>query len=98
MRVLPKTAWIRMFVAWGMMLVLVGITVGIAVVFPGIGVWHSALNLLIAGMLVFLVMFFYMHLESSPGLLRMMAGVGFFWMIFMFTLGLADYFSRIYHG
>jgi caa(3)-type oxidase subunit IV len=97
MRVVPKNPWIRLLVTWCVMLVLVGITVGMAIIFPGIGVWHSAINLLIAALLVFMVMFSFMHLYSSENLLRMLAGMGFFWLIFMFTLGLADYFSRIYH-
>ncbi|HET6726020.1 MAG TPA: cytochrome C oxidase subunit IV family protein [Gammaproteobacteria bacterium] len=92
---MPQNPWVRLVLTWCMMLVLVGITVGVAVIFPHIGIWHSAINLLIAGILIFLVMSFYMHLDSSPGLLRLMAGTGFFWLIFMFTLGLADYFSRI---
>lgn len=94
MKLYPQNPWIRLLAAWLAMLALVGITVAIAVVFPGIGIWHSAVNLLIAGVLVFLVMFFYMHLDESPAMLRMLAGTGFFWLIFMFALGLADYFSR----
>lgn len=97
MRVLPQNPWFRLLAAWLSMLILVGITVGIAVIFPGIGIWHSAINLLIASILVILVMTFFMHLDDSPGILRLMAGTGFFWLIFMFTLGLTDYFSRIYN-
>lgn len=91
---MPGNPWIRLLVTWCAMLVLLGITVAVAVIFPAIGVWHSAVNLLIAGILIFLVMSFFMHLATSEGILRLMAGVGFFWLIFMFTLGLADYFSR----
>jgi cytochrome c oxidase subunit 4 len=86
--------WLRLLFAWILMLVALGISVGVAVVFPGIGIWHSTINLLLAVVLVLLVMSFYMHLSTSEPLLRLIAGTGFFWISLLFIFALADYFSR----
>src|SRR5699024_2680789 len=96
MKVVPSNPWLRLLATWAVMLVLVGISVGVAVMLPGIGIWHSVINLVIAGLLIIMVMSFFMHLATSEHILRLMAGMGFFWLIFMFALGLADYFSRVY--
>lgn len=94
MSTITKNPWLRLLLVWCGMLLLLGASVGVAIVFPGIGIWHSAINLLVAAALVLLVMSFYMHLESSDGLIRMVAGVGFFWISLLFIFALADYFSR----
>ncbi|HET7369971.1 MAG TPA: cytochrome C oxidase subunit IV family protein, partial [Gammaproteobacteria bacterium] len=77
---------------WLGMLLLFTISVGLA--FAPIGVWHSVINLIIAGILVMSIMTFFMHLKKAEGMLRLTAGAGFFWLIILFTLALADYFSR----
>ena len=60
------------------MLLLVGNRVGVAVIFPDIGIWHSAIKRLIAATLVFMAMTFFMHLDTGDGLIRLVAGTGFF--------------------
>ncbi|HET7587009.1 MAG TPA: cytochrome C oxidase subunit IV family protein [Gammaproteobacteria bacterium] len=92
MKLKIKNPWLQLTAVWLAMLCLFTISVGLA--FAPIGVWHSVINLIIAGILVMSIMTFFMHLKDSEGLLRLTAGTGFFWLIILFTLSLADYFSR----
>jgi cytochrome c oxidase subunit 4 len=56
--------------------------------------WKTAAGLAIAGAKVTLIALFFMRLNRSPGLVRIFAAVGLFWLAIMATLVSADYLTR----
>jgi cytochrome c oxidase subunit IV len=88
--------WIRPALVWAALLVLLGITVGGAYV--PLGPFNTVLALAIAAAKAALVFIFFMHLTRSSALLRLAAVAGLFWLIFLFSLSLSDYFTRPWNG
>ena len=52
------------------------------------------LNLVIAAIMLLLLATFLMNLGRASALLRLIASAGLLWVIFLFALTFADYFSR----
>jgi cytochrome c oxidase subunit 4 len=80
---------------WLALLVLLAATVSSAYV--PLGAFNSVINMIIAAIKVSLVLIFFMKLRSSSPLVRLAAGAGIFWLMFMFALTGADYFTRQVH-
>src|SRR5436190_24368246 len=77
---------------WLGLLALLLLTLGSAYVQLG---WaNGALNLGIAAIKALLVMAFFMRLRSSRPVLRLVAGAGFFWLLILAGLALADFLAR----
>ena|SRR5579864_1950147 len=59
-----------------------------------IGVGNIVVALLIAGTKMTLVIYFFMHVKFDDPLTRLFVGAGFFWLLILIFMTLADYFSR----
>lgn len=51
-------------------------------------------NLGIAALKAFLIMWFFMHVREGSGLLRLFAFGGLFWLLILLGLSLGDYLTR----
>jgi len=71
---------------------LLGTTVGVAYVH--LGAMNLVVSLLIAAIKVAIIALIFMELLKSTGIHRLAAGIGLFWLIFLFLLSFADYLSR----
>jgi cytochrome c oxidase subunit IV len=56
--------------------------------------YNTAVNMTIAGVMALIGLLFFMDLIHDTVLLRLAAAAGFFWLIIMFPLTFADYFTR----
>jgi cytochrome c oxidase subunit IV len=56
--------------------------------------YNTAVNLTIAGVMAIIGLAFFMELLHGPVLLRLAALAGFFFLVILFPLTLADYFTR----
>ena len=74
------------------LLVLTGLTIGIA--YLPLGSWHTPLALAIAAAKAILIGLFFMHLRSSPPVLRLTALAGLFWLAIMLAGTLDDVVTR----
>jgi cytochrome c oxidase subunit IV len=81
-------------IVWSIMLALLAASTASAYV--PLGAANTALNLLIAAVMVLLLVLFLMDLRRSSTLLHLLAGAGLFWTLFMFALTFADYATRHY--
>ena len=72
--------------------VLLGTT--IAVAYVHLGAMNLVMSLLIAAIKIAVIALIFMELLKSTGIQRLAAGVGLFWLIFLFLLSFADYLSR----
>ncbi|MFL5812927.1 MAG: cytochrome C oxidase subunit IV family protein [Bdellovibrionia bacterium] len=82
----------KYFVVYVILMVLLGATYWFAHLDLGkIGV---PVALAIAAMKAILVIFYFMHIRYSNGLIRSAAFVGVFWLGILMTLALSDYVSR----
>jgi cytochrome c oxidase subunit IV len=55
------------------------------------------LILALAPVQMFLVLLFFMRLRNSINLVRLVAAVGFVWLLILFTLAFSDYLTRQWH-
>lgn len=79
-------------VAWAVLVLLFGLSVLSA--YLDIGVFHPVVNFGIAATQAAIVLLVFMRLRGRPSLSWVFAGAGFFWLLFLFGLGLADYATR----
>jgi cytochrome c oxidase subunit IV len=91
---IPGHLWKGPALVWGGLVVLFAVTTASAYV--PLGAFNTALNLLIAAVMILLLVTFLMNLRRSSTLLHLLAGAGLFWSIFMFALTFADYATRHY--
>lgn len=84
--------WFWSGIDWFVLMVLLALTVGSA--FIPMGVFNGIINMAIAAIKVIVVLLFFMKLRWSSPLLRLTAGAGVLWLIFMFALSGSDYFTR----
>jgi cytochrome c oxidase subunit 4 len=68
------------------------LTTGVA--FVDLGPFNTVVALAIAFSKMLLVIFFFMHLRHSGGLLRIVLLAGFFWLALLITLTMSDYRTR----
>jgi cytochrome c oxidase subunit 4 len=87
-----SSLWRGPVAVWLLLLVLLAVTVTSS--FVPMGVANTAANLLIAAVMLVLLGFYLMDLVGMTALIRLAAASGLFWIIFMFTLTFADYWSR----
>ena len=87
----------RLYVAiWGLLMVLLCVTVAVNEV--DLGQWNFFIAFAIAMVKAVLIVLFFMHVRHSPGLTRVVACAGFFWLAIMLALTFADYLTRGWLG
>lgn len=79
-------------VAWLVMLVLGGVSLGIA--FLGLGSVAPIIQFGVAALQAAVVFVLFMRLKGPPSLRWVFAFGGFFWLLFLFGLGMTDYTTR----
>jgi cytochrome c oxidase subunit IV len=84
--------WCGPVAVWLVLLVL--LTATCASAFVPMGAANTAVNLVIAALMLMLLGFYLMDLAGTSALIRLAAASGLLWIIFMFTLTFADYWSR----
>ena len=84
-----RPTYYRMFIA---LLVLTGLTVGIAMI--DLGPLNTIVALTIAVGKALLVILVFMHLRYSSRLTWLVVGSGFFWLALLITLTMSDYLTR----
>lgn len=80
------------WLTWLALLVLQGLNLGSA--YLPLGPFNLAVNLGISGVKTLLVMAVFMHLTRSSAVIRLAAGIGFFFLAVLLGLSLADYLTR----
>jgi cytochrome c oxidase subunit 4 len=63
-----------------------------------LGPWNSVVAVLIAAAKALLIALFFMHVRQATPLTKMIVAAGILWLAIMFTLSLADYWTRDWHG
>lgn len=81
-------------VAWLGLLLLAGLSIGSA--FLGIGVAAPVIEFSIAAAQAATLFILFMRLKGPPSLKWIVAGTGFFWLLFLYGLSMTDYATR--HG
>ena len=89
LHITPIRTYARVF---ALLITLTLLTIGTAL--SDMGVWHTPIAMGIAVTKAILVFLFFMHLLHSPKLIWLVAGGTILWLGIMFTLTLADYWSR----
>jgi cytochrome c oxidase subunit 4 len=87
--VAPKSMYYMVFLA---LLIGTGLTVAVALV--DLGPLNNVVMLGIACTKALLVILYFMHVRWSSRLTWVVAGAGFFWLIILFTITMADYLTR----
>jgi cytochrome c oxidase subunit 4 len=87
--VAPKSLYVGIFLA---LMVLTGVTVGVA--FVHLGRLNFPVALAIAIAKATLVVLFFMHVKYSSRLTKMIVGMALFFLMILFTLTMTDYLSR----
>jgi cytochrome c oxidase subunit 4 len=59
-----------------------------------LGQWNFAVAVLIAAVKALLIALFFMHVLKSSSLVKLVVVAGLFWLGIMFSLSLADYWTR----
>jgi cytochrome c oxidase subunit IV len=77
---------------WVALLALLAVTCGSAYI--PLGAFNTWLNFAIATAKALLVAWVFMHLGRAPALVRLFAGTGFAWLLFLAALSAADYLTR----
>ena len=80
------------FACWVALMVLLALTTGLA--FVPLGTANLFVSLAVAVVKAALVLYFFMELRASSGLVRVFALAGFFWLLIMIGLTGADYIHR----
>ena len=88
--VLPLSTYFRVF---GSLLVLTGVTTGVA--YLDLGPLNDPVALLIAGTKATLVLLFFMHVKYASRVIWVFSAAGFFWLLIFFVLILTDYSTRV---
>jgi cytochrome c oxidase subunit 4 len=87
--IVPTKTYLAIFVA---LMVLLGLTVGLAYV--DLGKLNLAVAMGIAVAKAALIVSFFMHLRYGQRLTWVFAGAGFFWLAIMLALTMGDYATR----
>jgi cytochrome c oxidase subunit IV len=87
-----SSLWRGPVAVWLVLLVLLAVTCASA--FVPLGAANTAVNMGIAAVMLLLLGFYLMDLVGTSALIRLAAASGLLWIIFMFTLTFADYWSR----
>lgn len=79
-------------IAWVILLALLGLSVLTA--YLPLGSFHPLANFSIAIVQAAIVFTIFMRLREPPVIKRVFAGAGFFWLTFLFGIGIIDYLTR----
>jgi cytochrome c oxidase subunit 4 len=91
----PEVKSLKTFAwAWVGLLVLLAFTVGSA--FVDLGAANTAINLLVAVIMMLLVMTLFMHESKARRLTQLVSAAGILWVVLMIGLSLADYLTRVH--
>ena len=85
----PKSMYYAIF---GALMVLTGVTIGVA--FIDLGLMNFPVALAIAITKATLVILFFMHVKYSSRLTKMVVGMAFFFLAILLLLTMTDYLSR----
>lgn len=80
------------FIAWVALLLLLGASIGSA--YLPLGSFHPLANFGVAAIQAAIVFSVFMRLRHPPAIKWVFAGAGFFWLLFLFGLGVVDYLTR----
>jgi cytochrome c oxidase subunit IV len=80
------------FIGWAVLLLLLGLSVWSAYI--PLGVWHPFVNFGIAFTQTAIIFILFMRLRAAPRLTWLIAGAGFFWLMFLYGLTTVDYATR----
>ncbi len=80
------------FIIYFALLILLAATVLLSRI--DLGNWNAVVALFIAGMKAILVIFYFMHLKKSSGLIKLAAFAGFLWLGILIVLMLSDFLTR----
>lgn len=83
-------------VIWGLLMALLFLTLALGEV--PLGQWNFFVAFAIAMVKAVLIVLFFMHVRYSPGLTKVVACAGFFWLAIMLGLTFADYLTRGWLG
>jgi cytochrome c oxidase subunit 4 len=75
-----------------LLMILTGVTVGVS--FIDLGPWNSVVAIVIAVVKMLLVVLYFMHVRYSAKLTWAVIAGGFFWLLLLLGLTLADYLTR----
>jgi len=90
-QIVPLKTYVLVFVS------LIGLTLlTTAVAFVDLGAFNTVAALVIAFCKMLLVIFFFMHLRHSGGLVRIVLLAGFFWLALLIGLTMSDYRTRMW--
>jgi cytochrome c oxidase subunit 4 len=87
--VAPIKLYVGVFIA-----LLIGTAATVVVAFFDFGFMNNVLMLTIAVTKALLVVLFFMHVRWGTRLTWVVAGAGFFWLLILFSLTMADFMSR----
>src|ERR1051326_116545 len=87
--VVPVRTYAMVF---GTLLILTGVTTGVAYI--DLGPFNTVVALAIAVCKMLVVVLFFMHAKYLPGLTKIVVVAGFFWRAILITFTLSDEFSR----
>ena len=87
--VAPLSLYYTIFAA-----LMVGTVITVWVAFFDLGPLNNVVMLAIACTKALLVVLYFMHVRWSSRLTWVVAGAGFFWLLILFSLTMADYMSR----
>jgi cytochrome c oxidase subunit IV len=88
-----KTSDIRIYgCVFVALLLLVVLTVTAAQ--HDLGRWNFAVAALIAAVKAFLIALYFMHVRESTPLIKLVVAAGLLWLCILFSLSLADYWTR----
>jgi cytochrome c oxidase subunit IV len=90
-----RSEYKRCVVVWCCLMVLLLLTFGSA--YLRLGAWNSPINLGIAVLKAGLVAIFFMHLDTSRALIRIVAVTALFALSLLFLLSGSDYATRMIH-
>jgi cytochrome c oxidase subunit IV len=83
-------------IIWALLMALLGLTVVMGEV--PLGAWNFFISFAIAMVKAVLIVLFFMHIRYSPGLTRVVACAGVFFLAIMLGLTFADYMTRGWLG
>ena len=79
-------------IAWAVMLLLAGVSIGTS--FLGLGIYAPMVEFGIAAVQAAILFLLFMRLKGPPSVKWVFAGSGFFWLLFLYGLSMTDYASR----
>jgi cytochrome c oxidase subunit 4 len=86
----------RLVAVYLALLLLLALTASATALPPGW--WSTPIGLAIACAKIFLIAYVFMNLRNQPGLVRIFAGAGLFWLMIMIALTSCDYITRAWPG